>query len=61
MTDNLWKGSKSVGIRAGVAHLLVTSELLVCSDGGAKLLRRGGCAASISLEAAVQVREVLLP
>ena len=56
-TDNLWKGSKLVGIRAGVAHLLVASELLVCSDGGAKQLRRGGRAASIGLEAAAQVRE----
>ena len=56
-TDNLWNGSKLVGIRAGVAHLLVASELLVCSGGGAKQLRRGGRAASIGLEAAAQVRE----
>ena len=33
-TDNLWNGSKLVGIRAGVAHLLVASELLVCSGDG---------------------------
>jgi hypothetical protein len=40
-----------------VAHLLVASELLVCSGGSVKPLRRGGRAASISLEAAAQVRE----